>query len=227
MATMPKAAVTVEDKLELRYVPLKTLAQWDTNVKKHDLPTIIKSIWKHGFKDPLKFEPALNKGAGGIVEGNGRDQALKAMFAQNPNKLPRGILITDKKDDWLVPVLFGVDAISQAAAESYGFDHNTITMLGGELTLPSMMTLFQDQAALMLKGLQAEGQLPVSITGAGLDALLEADKEKLGDEETEIVAKTMLRVLVSIPVNSALDAQPLIDELKKLPGVEVDVSGNG
>ena len=111
-----------DDTLSLKYVPLKTLAQWSRNTKKHDLPTIIKSFERHGFKDSLKYEPALNNGAGGIVEGNGRDQALKTMFNQNKNHPPRGII--QRGEDWMVPVLFGVDSKSQAAAESYGIDHN-------------------------------------------------------------------------------------------------------
>lgn len=223
---MAKPNAVAEDVLALKYVPLSTVAQWGSNVKKHDLETIIKAIRKHGFKDPMKFEPALNNGAGGIVEGNGRDLALKTMYAQNPKKPPRGITVNDK-GEWMVPVLFGVDAVSQAAAESYGFDHNNITMMGGELKLPDIMSLYTDQAAVMLKNLQANDAMPVSITGEGLDALLESESEKLSEHEEEIREKTMLRILVSVPVNSALDAQAHIEALKQIPGVEVDMTGNG
>jgi hypothetical protein len=214
-----------EETLSLKYVPLSTVKQWGDNVKRHDLDTIIKSIQTHGFKDPLKFEPALNNGAGGIVEGNGRDQALKSMFAQNPKKPPRGILIGEG-GIWAVPVLFGVDAKSQAMAESYGFDHNQITMMGGDLDLGQMMQAYTDQAATMLQRLQGSGALPVSISAEGLDSLLEAEREQLNERNEEIRPKTMLRVLISVPVDLALDAKEYIDALREIPGVEVDVSGN-
>lgn len=216
----------VEEVLILKYVSMDTVSQWIGNIKRHDLETLMKSIRKHGFRDPLSYDVNLNKGAGGIVEGNGRDLALKTMYAQSPKKPPRGITVNDK-GEWMVPVLFGVDAVSQAAAESYGFDHNNITMMGGELKLPDIMSLYTDQAAVMLKNLQANDAMPVSITGEGLDALLESESEKLSEHEEEIREKTMLRILVSVPVNSALDAQAHIEALKQIPGVEVDMTGNG
>ena len=123
------AKIKIKDELALKYIPLSTVKRWIRNTKRHDIPVIIKSIEKHGFRDPLGFDININNGAGGIVEGNGRDEALKIMFAQNPKKPPRGIM--NDGTDWLVPVLFGVDAKSQAAAESYGFDSNNITMMGG------------------------------------------------------------------------------------------------
>ena len=213
-----------KEELTLKYVPLKTVIGWDTNTKKHDIPTLIRSIEKHGFRDPLSYDNNLNKGAGGIVEGNGRDLALKTMYAQNPKKPPRGI--STSGGDWLVPVLFGLDAKSQVAAESYGIDHNLVGLKGG-LNLDDMMKLYEEQTAQMIKGMQAGGAMPVSIDAQDLDAMLEADQEKLAEEEIELREKTMLRVLISIPVNAAMEAQPHIDELKKIIGVEVDLSGNG
>lgn len=217
---------TKREELTLKYIPLSTIKQWMGNVKRHDVDIIIKSIERHGFRDPLSFDANLNNGSGGIVEGNGRDQALKSMFAQSPKKPPRGIAI-DEKGDWLVPVLFGVDAKSQAMAESYGFDHNHITMMGGDLNLNDMMKAYTDQAAVMLQSLQSKGAMPVSISAEGLDALLEAEREQLDERVQEIRPKTMLRVLISVPVDLAMDVQEHIDALREIPGVEVDISGNG
>jgi len=214
----------VEDVLILKYVDLATVSQWENNAKKHDIQTIIKSLKKYGFKDPVKYEPTLNKGAGGIVEGNGRIEALRTMFNQNKAQAPRGIQALDGK--WLVPVLFGVDADSQGKAEAYGMDHNNITMMGGEYGAQDIMKMWDEQAMTMLQQLNAGGNLPVSITADDLDAMADAEREKLAESVEELRPKTMLRVLVSIPVNIALDAQEHIDALKKIPGVEVDVSGN-
>lgn len=213
-----------EDILTLKYVPLDTIAQWARNRKKHDIPSIIKSLEKHGFKDPMKYEPALNNGAGGIAEGNGRDLALKTMFNQNPKKPPRGIKI--EKGKWLAPVLFGVDSKSQAAAESYGIDHNNLTMLGGDLDMSDIMKMWQDDTATMLKELQGSGEMPVSVNADDLDTMLEESRERLSEQEQTIRPKTMLRILVSVPASVAMDVQKHIDELEKIPGVEVDISGN-
>lgn len=215
----------VPDELILKYVPLKTTARWDRNTKKHDIPAIIASLKKYGFKDPVKYEPALNKGAGGIVEGNGRIEALRVMYNQGKKNPPRGILLQD--NEWMVPVLFGVDAPSQAAAEGYGFDHNNITMMGGELDVQDMMQMWGDNVMNVLGDLRESGDMPVSITAEDLDAMLESSRERLTEKEEEIRPKTMLRILISVPVDLALDVQDPIEALRAIPGVEVDVSGNG
>lgn len=213
-----------EDVLALKYVPLGTVARWKSNSKKHDIPTLVRSIQRHGFRDPLTFDANLNAGKGGIVEGNGRDEALKDMFAQSPKKPPRGITIQD--NDWMVPVLFGVDAKSQAAAEAYGYDHNNITMAGGDFGLADMLAMYEEGTAKMLLGLQGDGELPVSVSAEDLDALLNAEREKLSEEEEGIREKNMLRVLISVPAALALDVMEYLETVKTFPGVEVDVSGN-
>ena len=53
--------------------------RWERNPKLHDIGSIIESIKRYGFKDAPKYEPLLNEGAGGIVEGNGRIEALVTM----------------------------------------------------------------------------------------------------------------------------------------------------
>src|SRR5437016_5363320 len=126
--------LALDEALSIRYVHLsQALAwAWTDNPKLHDLPKVKESIRRHGFKDPPKFEPTLNAGAGGIVEGNGRMQGLSEMHAA-AEPAPRGIGVDDD-GAWWVPVLFGVDAASQAEASSYGIDHNwlTVSPLGAE-----------------------------------------------------------------------------------------------
>jgi hypothetical protein len=221
---MPKKNQVV-DELILKYVPLKTVNKWDRNKKKHDIPAIIESLKKYGFKDPVKYEPALNKGAGGIVEGNGRIEALQVMFNQAKANPPRGIVAQD--GEWMVPVLFGVDAPSQGAAEAYGFDHNNITMMGGEFGAGDIMQMWSEEAVSMLGDMRDSGDMPVSISADDLDAMLDSERERLNEKEEEIRPKTMLRILVSVPVDLALDVQEHVEALRGIPGVEVDVSGNG
>jgi|GEM_PF-2484831 len=168
------------DQLELRYVPLSALRRWDRNAKRHDLSALAASIARHGFRDPPAFDAALNGGEGGVVEGNGRGDALSLLRAQGQPR-PRGIL--DGGDDWLVPVLFGLDADSQAAAESYGISHNNLTLAGGDFTDLDMARMWDAEGyAAVLEDLARAGETPVGVDESALDALLAALREPLEGE---------------------------------------------
>ena len=160
-----------EEQLTLRLVPLQTLEVWDRNPKKHDEAKLAVSFRHYGFKDPPKFEPSLNGGRGGIVEGNGRMAVLRSMNAAGEDP-PRGIII-DSNGEWLVPVLFGLDARSQAEAEAYGVDHNALTLGGSGLGFEDLVQLF-DEAALqkVLGEIPDTSELLVSLGSADIDALL-------------------------------------------------------
>jgi hypothetical protein len=173
------------ERLELRYVPLDTLRRWDRNAKRHDYGALVESITRHGFRDPPSYDAALNGGEGGIVEGNGRGDALSMMHAQGMSA-PRGIVEQDGA--WLVPVLFGLDAESQAAAEAYAVAHNNLTMAGGDFTDLDMAGMWEpDGYAAVLADLAAQGETPVTVDETALDALLAALRvptfEPVGIEE--------------------------------------------
>lgn len=161
------------EQLTLRYIPLNQALRWERNPKRHGLPEIIESIAHHGFKDPPKFEPLLNDGQGGIVEGNGRIEALTQMHADG-QQAPRGI-IADDNGMWTVPILFGVDAPSMAAAESYGVSHNNLTLAGAGFTPDQIAMLWEpDTYAALLASLQQAGETPIGLTDAQLAKLLTA-----------------------------------------------------
>lgn len=169
----------MSEKLTLKYVALSTVRLWDRNPKPHDIGALIQSYEVHGFKDPPSFEPELNKGEGGTVEGNGRVEALQAMLEGGADP-PRGIGLSRTKE-WTIPVLFGVDAPSEAAAEAYALDHNALTIIGSNFG-PSWATELYDIDPLteILTDLAAMDKLPVSIDGDDLDAILslkDYDKE--------------------------------------------------
>ena len=159
------------ERLRLEYVPLDLAMMWDGNMKRHDVGSLVRSIERHGFKDPPKFEPKLNDGRGGIAEGNGRFEALGAM-RRDGYPAPRGVL--DLEGAWHVPVLFGVDAASEAAAEAYGVDHNQITIMGGDFTLWDSLRMWDAGFTNQLKRLAEIEEIPSSIDGDALDALLAA-----------------------------------------------------
>lgn len=159
----------MSDRLEIRYIPLAQCMLWARNPKKHDAGMIAASIETHGFKSAPRYEPALNDGQGGIGAGNGRIQVLEAMQAQGRTP-PRGIVVEDGV--WLVPVQFGVDAASQAAAEAYAIDDNNVTLAGGEFTAVDMSRLWTDDYTDLLADLAKLDMLPISVDGDDLDVLL-------------------------------------------------------
>lgn len=160
-----------DDRLALRYVPLETLELWDRNPKLHDLDRLAESIRRHGFRDPPAFDPALNGGRGGVVQGNGRAQVLRSMEERGDSP-PRGIA-QDDEGRWLMPVLFGLDSRSQAQAEAYGVDHNALTLGGSGFGFEELVQLFDEQALQdLLRDAPDAGDLLVSLNIADVDALL-------------------------------------------------------
>lgn len=160
-----------DDRLALRYVPLETLELWDRNPKLHALDRLAESIRRHGFRDPPAFDPALNGGRGGVVEGNGRAQVLRSM-AEGGESPPRGIAC-DEDGRWLVPVLFGLDSRSQAQAEAYGVDHNALTLGGSGFGFEELVQLFDEEALQALfRETPDAAELLVSLSTADVDALL-------------------------------------------------------
>ncbi len=134
---MPRKAK--EDKLELRYIPLDQAKLWDDNPKRHDIGALIRSIGNHGYGDPAKYDSTLD----GLVYGNGRTEALERMRQEGMDP-PRGIVKVED-DQWAVPVIFGVDAKSKAAAVAFAIDHNNLTLLGGGLEFTDLLSMWDEE----------------------------------------------------------------------------------
>ena len=94
------------------------------------------------------------------------------------------------------------------------------------MDIQDMMSMYEESAARMLRELQQEDELPVSITADDLDAMLDAEREKLSESSQTLRPKTMFRMLVSVPADMALDVQEHIEALQNIRGVQIDVSGN-
>ena len=149
------------DLLSLKYIPISQAELFDNNAKLHNIDQIIQSIARYGFKSACKWESTLNDGRGGIVAGNGRVEALRVM-EERGDDLPIGIA-QDETGEWCVPVLFGVEADSEAIARAYALDDNNLTLLGGDFAVADLMKLY-DQELLMaeLEELSRSGDLPVT-----------------------------------------------------------------
>ena len=163
----PDHAQLQGEMLVLRYVPIDAAKAWDRNPKLHDPQKLVESIETHGFRDPPAYDVQLDA----FVEGNGRTESLQWM-ARHGRPRPRGIALDVQTQQWCMPVLFGVDAKSRFAAERYGIDHNSLVMAGGDFTALDVARLWTSEYTAILKDLQQNDQLPVSVDGDDLDALL-------------------------------------------------------
>jgi hypothetical protein len=169
------------DLLDLRYIPISQAELFDNNAKLHNLDQIIESIARYGFKSACKWEGTLNGGRGGIVAGNGRVEALRVM-EQRGDDLPIGIA-QDETGEWCVPVLFGVEADSEAIARAYALDDNNLTLLGGDFAVADLMKLYNQELLMSeLEELAQSGEIPVSIGEANLENLLSQLASGMSDE---------------------------------------------
>lgn len=205
-----------EDQLEIRYIPLDQAVLWDRNPKRHSIGDLDASFDRYGFKMPPRYEPHINgQGQGGIGAGNGRIKTLMMRRDQN-RPPPRGILVRD--DQWLVPILFGVDADSQAAAEAFGIDDNNLTLSGGDFTAFDMSRLWSADYTDILASLALSSSLPITVDGDGLlnrqgNQILSADDLWRGMPEFEHEDKTAFK---SITLH--FKDQSAVDEFARLVG---------
>jgi DNA modification methylase len=170
-----------DDLLSLKYIPISQAELFDSNAKLHNLDQIIQSIARYGFKSACKWESTLNDGRGGIVAGNGRVEALRVM-EERGDDLPIGIA-QDETGEWCVPVLFGVEAESEAIARAYALDDNNLTLLGGDFAVADLMKLYDQELLLSeLEELSQYDEVPVSIGEADLDELLNQLASAKGDK---------------------------------------------
>lgn len=156
-----------DDRLTLKYVPLPQARRWDENPKVHAIDALVRSIETHGYGDPAKYDSTL----GALVYGNGRTEALERMRAAGKAP-PRGVGVTED-GDWAVPVIFGVDAESRAAAVAFAIDHNNLTLLGGGLGVEDLLQIWDEEGLQrVLAEVPDAGALLASLDAADLDALL-------------------------------------------------------
>lgn len=166
--------------------------QWIDNAKLHDIGVIVQSIIKHGFRDKPSWDANLTNVSGergAFVEGNGRSEAVFWMYQQNqqaaqlkqklPYARPRGI-----KEDvsgaygeaglWFLPCEFGLDAESEAAAQAYGLDHNSTTLLGGDFDEQDTWKIYdKSKLARLARRIHSDEEEAVSFDADSLERLEE------------------------------------------------------
>jgi hypothetical protein len=192
--------------LEIRYIPLFRVQKWhwERNPKKHDTNKIIESIAANGFRDPPAYDSALNNGDGGIVEGNGRIEALVHMRdAKMP--VPK-YLALDENSEWCVPILFGADSLSCTAAERYGVDHNNLTLFG--FSAVEAAEIWDKQAYVeLLMSLKTADNLPASVNEADLEKILASavpvEKKPKGEKPLSFFVTAEERKIIETALEAA------------------------
>ncbi len=156
-----------EEKLDLRYIPLAQAKRWDANPKRHDLAALVRSIETYGFGDPPKFDSQL----GGLVYGNGRTEALETM--RDAGKAPPRGIAQLEDGEWALPVVFGVDAESRAAAVAFAVDHNNLTLLGGDFDFTDILAIWdEERLQQVLAEVPNASDLLVSFSSEDIESLL-------------------------------------------------------
>ncbi len=205
------------EQLQLKYIPLDQVVLWDENPKRHSIGDLMASIKRYGFVDPPKFDPNLNASKGGIVYGNGRSKCVMLLQQENPQQPPRGVLV-DEKGEWFLPVLFGLDAESEAVARALAIDHNNLTMAGGDFDMYDMAKMWDGTAyAKLLNTLHDQKTTPVTMDSSDIEAYLRVVNGHIeGREFDESVAAGVTldaTFKIKLPVAEAEPFEQALDQL--------------
>jgi DNA modification methylase len=116
--------MTTPPGLWIEYRPLAEIAKAPRNPKAHDLKTLRQSFQRFGYVAPV----ILDERTGQLVAGHGRLDALAAAKAAGQAPPDR---VRVEGDEWLVPVVRGVDFANPREAESYLLADNQLAIESG------------------------------------------------------------------------------------------------
>jgi hypothetical protein len=154
------------------------------NSKRHDLQSLQDSIYRHGFKISLLYDPLLpnvSGGLGAVQCGNGRVEDLLYIYANRVNlEVPRGIVVKD--GEWYAPVSFGVNDQTREDAIAFSIHENVSNVLGADgLTFLDITKMFNTDLLIPeLTGLAdlSIDFLLVGITGDDLDLFISLENSQ-------------------------------------------------
>ncbi len=114
-----------EGEISVVYVPLSEVNRWHRNPKRHDLPTLMDSIRRFGFAQPICRDGKTGK----LVAGHGRLEALLKLHSLG-QPAPKRIRV-NAAGEWCVPVLSGIAFDTEEEAEAFLLADNRISQIGG------------------------------------------------------------------------------------------------
>jgi ParB-like chromosome segregation protein Spo0J len=192
----------VEGMLRIEYLPLSKLLHWPRNPKGHDLGTLHESFRRFGFVNPI----ILDEKTGRLVAGHGRLDTLQQAKATGASPPAR---IAVKDNEWLVPVIRGIEFADIQEAEAYLISDNRTVELGGweEQALAAILAdhaasdrglsaigFDQDDLDAMLRRIAGENdQAHASGTGTGSGSAFTVVVELPSEEEQQRLHERLKR----------------------------------
>jgi hypothetical protein len=180
-------------------IKISDLVEWELNpvkITKKEQGQIEESIKKFGLALPMVANAPLKDGKRRIVDGHQRKQVI------------------------LAAKILGVNS--------------TIAV-----SVPDRMLTDQECDELTLRLRKNQGTFdPIKLNEFDRNFLLDIGFEeselnesdyknpKLEEKEEEVRARPMLRALISVPIDLALDAKKIIDQLEKIKGIEILYGAN-
>lgn len=137
-------------------------------------------------------------------------------------------MLLDDKGEWFLPVLFGLDAESEAIAKALALDHNNLTMAGGDFDLWDYAKMWnQESYAEVLRSLENADVPPVTMSHEGIASYLRTinsgiEGKPFGEgiaEGVEVEALFKIRV----PMEDAEEIEaPLKEFLEQFPQARLE-----
>lgn len=180
-------------------VKISDLVEWDKNpaaVTKKEWTDIEKSIRKFGLALPMVANAPLKDGHRRLLDGHQRKQIIIAAKILGPSS-SASVSVPDRM-------------LSDAECD--------------ELTL----RLRKNQGhidPMKLNEFDRDMLIDIGFEEAELDQN-DYKNERLKEKEVEIRARPMLRILLSIPIDQALDAKKIVKKLEEIKGIEVLYGAN-
>jgi hypothetical protein len=180
-------------------VKISDLVEWDRNpvkITKKEQAEIEKSIRKFGLALPMVANAPLKDGRRRLVDGHQRKSVM------------------------LAAKILGLNSTCSVSVP----DRLLTDIECDELTL----RLRKNQGSLdpvKLNDFDRDFLLDIGFEDAELDEN-DYKNERLKEKEEEVRARPMVRVLISIPIDLALDAKKIINKLEEFKGIEVLYGAN-
>ena len=181
-------------------VKISDLVEWDRNpvkITKKEQAEIEKSIRKFGLALPMVANAPLKDGRRRLVDGHQRKTVM------------------------LAAKILGINSTVAVSVP----DRLLTDVECDELTL----RLRKNQGSLdpvKLNDFDRDFLLDIGFEDAELDEN-DYKNERLKEKEEEVRARPMLRILLSIPIDQALDAKKIVKKLEEIKGIEVLYGSNG
>lgn len=207
----------MKERLKIAYLPVRLVALWERNPKRHDLEGIKESIRRYGFRDAPIFDNTLNGGEGGLAGGNGRTTALAEM-EEGGEDPPKGIIVKDQI--WTMPVQMGIDAESEAEAIAFALDHNTLT-LGDKFSAKESIRLWDEGIFALMRDL-GDRNRPVSFSKRDAEKIFAMMEKRIIGEYTKKITAPLYEPQGERPeIKDLFDDSRCLDLLAEIEVAEI------